>query len=115
MNVSKVDVHMIDPNKIEGDGILWIDATDPRLSLHGIYFEESEALYMRAPDRVTSASNENLHGLARMTAGGRLRFRSNTPFVAIRAIIPAIPPRPHMSLTGSHGFSVYADGIFQAR
>ena len=116
MNLSKIDARLSDATGIEGDGILWLNAGDPRLSLHGVYYDENEKLYMRVPDAVTSLTeNERLHTLARLTAGGRIRFLSDTPFVAIRAKIPAIFPPTHMSLTASHGFSVYADGYFQAR
>ncbi len=65
--------------------------------------------------RVAKETNINLGGLVMLTAGGRLRFVTNSTYIAIKASLPARRPMTHMSITGSIGFSVYADGVFQNR
>lgn len=114
MDISKIDARLASMG-IEGVSIEWISSHDSRVSVHGVYFDEKEGLYRRVPDSVVEAANPSLYSLSRMTAGGRLRFVTNSPFIAIKASLPGISPLPHMSITGSHGFSVYADGIFEAR
>ena len=93
----------------------WIGINDDPITLHGVYFDEKSELYVRVPDEVAEATNPHIPTLAKMTAGGRIRFMTDASAITIRATIPAFIPMPHMSLTGSHGFSVYADGYFQAR
>lgn len=114
MDISAID-NRLSSMGVEGAEIEWISAHDKRFSLHGVYYNESEGLYMRVPDDVSEKTNPHLKTLARMTAGGRIRFKTNSPFIAIKASLPAINPMAHMSITGSHGFSVYADGAFEHR
>jgi len=43
------------------------------------------------------------------TAGGRVRFSTNSPYVAIRVKMPPYGAMPHMTLCGSAGFDLYED------
>ena len=71
---------------------------------------------MRLPDYVSTATgNRGLPSLARMTAGGRLRFVTDSDYISIKAALPLYLPMSHMSITGSHGFSVYVNGIHKNR
>lgn len=115
MDISKADPRLA-ATGIDGVKIEWINSHDERISLHGVYFDEKENLYMRVPDEVSAATgNEGLYFLTRMTSGGRLRFVTNSKFIAIKAAIPAYGVMSHMSITGSHGFSVYANGEYRNR
>jgi len=114
MDVSSVDTNFASLD-IDNEAVEWISSHDRRFSIHGVYFDEKQGLYMRVPDEVSEKANRNLLSLAKMTAGGRLRFVTNSPFIALKASLPAFTPMPHMSITGSHGFSVYSDGVFQSR
>ncbi len=113
-----MDISKVDPNlafsSIGGEEIQWISSHDKRFSIHGVHYDEKNGRYIRVPDEVIK-DIPNLTYLARMTAGGRLRFVTNSKFIAIKASLPAYSPMPHMSITGSHGFSVYADNFFRAR
>ncbi len=114
-----MDISVIDKNLaqtgIEGVELEWISSHDERFSVHGVYYDEKEGLYVRMPVDVAKEANINLGGLAMLTSGGRLRFVTDSPYIAIKASVPARKPMPHMSITGSTGFSVYADGVFQNR
>ena len=46
------------------------------------------------------------------TAGGRLRFKTNSDFIAIKAMIPHFYIMRHMPIVGTAGFSVYVNGKF---
>ena len=113
-DISKIDQRLAAPKESDED-VRWIGADQEPITLHGVYFDEKNELYVRVPDEVAEATNPHIPTLAKMTAGGRIRFMTDSPFITIRATLPAFLPMPHMSLTGSHGFSVYADGCFQAR
>lgn len=93
----------------------WLNARDKRFSLHGVFYDEKNGRYIRVPDEVADASRPYLYHLTRMTAGGRLRFVTDSKFISIKAALIAYSPMPHMSISGSHGFSVYADSFFRAR
>ena len=114
MNIGNIDINLATMN-IGNEKIEWHNIKEENISIHGVYFDEGEGLYMRVPDEVASSANPNLKPLVRMTAGGRVRFVTDSSFIAVKARIPAFEPMPHMSITGSHGFSIYKNGVFQAR
>ena len=113
-----MDISTIDPNFAavtikDEDSVSWISAHDERMSLYGVYYEEKDGLYVRMPADVALSANDKLGWAVRMTTGGRLRFVTDSPYIAIKASVPAFHPMAHMSLRGSHGFGVYADGFFE--
>ncbi len=114
-----MDIEKMDPNlaAVSGncEGVKFISAHDKRISLHGVYFDEKEGLYRRVPEEVAIKTNEYVVALGKMTAGGRIRFVTDSSYIAIKASIPSFSIMSHMTITGSHGFSVYADGFFQNR
>ncbi len=114
MDISKIDINLAS-GEIDNE-IEWIDSHDDRFSIYGVFFNEENNLYMRVPNEVSEATgNPGIRTLSKMTAGGRLRFITDSKFIAIRAALPACSPAPHMPITLSHGFSVYADGVYKNR
>lgn len=113
MDIAKIDYHLAS-SPINGEEIQWLNAQDEQFSLHGVFYDEKNGRYARLPEELVEQV-PRLTYLSRMTAGGRLRFVTDSKIIAIKASIPAYSPMPHMSITGSHGFSVYADNFFRAR
>ena len=114
MNVGSIDINLATLEN-GNEQIEWHNVKEENISIHGVYFDTGAGLYMRVPDDVAERANPRLKPLVRMTSGGRARFVTDSPFIAIKATVPAFQPMPHMSITGSHGFSIYKNGIFQAR
>ena len=111
MDITKIDINM-STGKID-DEVKWINSLDNIFSLHGVFYNHDEKLYMRVPAEVSDATgNIGLPVLSRMTSGGRIRFVTNSKFIALKAGLPAFAPAPNMPITLTHGFSVYADGVF---
>lgn len=50
---------------------------------------------------------EELRGLSVCTAGGRIRFKTDSDYILIRAEIPYNCQMAHMTITGSYGFDIY--------
>ena len=111
MDISKIDP-MLSSSLNQRDDIVWRSATDTPFSIHGVFYDKNENVYLRMPTSVTTKVSRSVEGLARMTSGGRVRFKTDSPCVAIFCIAPTVNPMPHMPLTGSHGFAVYRNGQF---
>jgi DNA repair protein RadA/Sms len=62
-----------------------------------------DGVFRRLPTQVAKSVNEGVDQLHVHTAGGRVRFKTNSPYVAIHAKMPAIGKMPHFALTGSAG------------
>ena len=115
MDITKIDYHLASVG-IEGADIEWISGHDNRISVHGMYYNEKESLYMRVPDSVLEElAKPSLNHLAKHTAGGRLRFKTNSKYISIKAALTAYHAAPHMPITLTHGFSVYANGVYRNR
>ena len=114
-----MSIKTIDPNLanfgVKETDVEWISAHDPRFSLHGVIYDDEQGLYTRVPRKVAESVSSSVASLSYRTSGGRLRFVSDSPYIAIKAALPAMKPMPHISITGSHGFSVYVDGHFIQR
>lgn len=113
MDITKIDKNFDLPPINEPD-VEWFDASKAPFSLHGIYFNEEEGRFRRMPQDVANTVNPGVRYFSTYSTGGRLRFRTDSPYVAIKCVIPTEHVMPHMPLTGSHGFSLYTNGVFQA-
>ena len=113
MRIEELDKNFQLPALDEPD-VEWFDTTQTPFSLHGIYFNEEEGRFRRMPQDVANTVNSGVKYFSTYTTGGRLRFRTDSPYIALKCVIPTEHCMPHMPLAGSHGFSLYAIGKFQA-
>ena len=104
------DFSAIDPNfRVEPafsqDGLVFYDVTKPPFSVHGLLYEDG--CFRRLPRAVAEAVSEEVAHLSLHTAGGRVRFVTDSKRIAIRASMHAIEKMPHFALTGSGGFDLF--------
>lgn len=90
-------------------GLVWYNVKKAPFELYGLYSPASEGDFRRLPDDVAAATNKGVKRNARHTAGGRVRFSTNSRRVAIRARLPYVTRYSHMTLVGSASFDLYAD------
>lgn len=111
----KVDISKIDPNfligsKITREDITWINILESPISIRGLAVTK-EGKFWRLPEDLIDQVNEGVTVLAKHTAGGRIRFRTNSPFIAYRAKPLNSGYMSHMPLTGSVGTDIFINGI----
>lgn len=81
------------------------------LKIYGVFKENGK--FRRIPEHVAKSVSEGVYSLHANTAGGRVRFKTNSKYVAIRAIMKdGLTRTPHFALTGSAGFDLYAEKIY---
>ena len=93
----------------ESDIVFYNPKCDP-FKIYGLYNYRAEKVYKRLPDDVATATSKGVASLAFNTAGGRVRFSTDSEYVAINAVMPHVSHLSHMPLTGSGGFDLYIDG-----
>ncbi len=76
------------------------------LRLYGVFFENG--CYRRLPEAVAKSVSEGVVGLHTHTAGGRVRFRTNSSKIAVVANLHQLGKMPHFALSGSIGMDLYA-------
>ena len=113
-----MDISLIDPNfkltSIKETDVEWHEFAEDAFSLHGVFYDEPTQEFIRMPVDVAKSVSGDVRWLSRMTAGGRLRFSTDSPYIAIQCVAPCIAPMNHMPLTGSHGFALFVDGIYRS-
>ncbi len=76
-------------------------------SIHGLYNPKTETVFRRLPADAARKVSENVETLSLNTAGGRVRFRTNSEYIGIKCVMPEVNIMPHMPATGSSGFDMY--------
>ncbi len=104
------DIYEIDENfrfntNIDIPGIHFYDVLNSPFSIHGLIYENGA--FRRMPEKVAEAVNDGVYGLHTNTAGGRVRFRTDSPYIAIHAEMPDARLMSHCALTGSACFDLY--------
>ena len=89
--------------------ITYFDVRMEPFKVYGLYNYQNEPVFKRLPDNVAASTNEGVKSLYLNTAGGRVRFSTNSRYVAIKAIMPSVTNLPHMTLTATSGFDLFID------
>ncbi len=105
-DITKADKNFIVAPIAEKDGIYFYDAESEPFSIFGIFREGDR--FRRLSDDVARQTNEGVYQLHTNTAGGRVRFATNSKCVAIKAEMGAVPKFSHMPRTGVAGFDMYS-------
>lgn len=75
--------------------------------LHGFYDAYRQPSFKRLPDEVGTAASERVAGLYRCTTGGRLRFATDSDFIILKAVMPALARHNIMPDLAACGFDLY--------
>lgn len=90
---------------LEEKDIAFFDVSEPPFDIYGIMHTDTG--FCRVPKAVADNVNDGVKFLSTNTAGGRVRFKTDSPYVAISAKMPYITRFAHMPLTGIAGFDMY--------
>ena len=105
MNISNVDKNFSISSAVLRDGIAFYDIKSEPFSIYGIFYENGQ--FVRLPDSTSKSISEGVHILSKHTAGGRVRFVTDSPYVAIKAVQKGKAGMAHMPPSGQSGFDLY--------
>ena len=113
VTIAEDDISKIDKNfaeaKVENRPVRYFDALNhPNFVITGFPWRKPGEPLLRIPRRLVGGKlvNRGVQGLARHTSGGMIRFRTNSKYVAIRAVVGR-GDMNHMPRNGSSGFDIY--------
>lgn len=109
-DISKIDKNFAVDKEIDKTGLTFYDAEETPFEIYGV-FREGDC-FRRMPSAVAETVSEGVLGLHHRTAGGRVRFRTDSDKVAISAELHSVTKSAHFSVTGKTGFDLYVDGAF---
>ena len=102
---SKIDQNFKVETKINKPDVVFYDTKQEPFVIYGVFFEGDR--YRRMPESVAKAVSNGVYQLHANTAGGRVRFRTDSPYVAIHAKMPRVSKMPHFPFSGSIGLDLY--------
>ena len=112
MDITEIDKNLISTPITETD-VVWRNIKEKDFSVHGIFYSEAEKHYRRMPKEIADNVSEGVKVLSTCSTGGRIRFVTNSPYVAIKAVLADMPLSSNNSLGAQSGFCVYSDGVFE--
>jgi lysophospholipase L1-like esterase len=105
------DVLNLDKNmtirEADENGLVWYQPYEQPFKLLGFYWFNQDKVYRRFPVNPTPALPEGVEILSNHTAGGQVKFRSNTNRVTLKVKLPDSGKMYHMPATGNSGFDLY--------
>ncbi len=107
MNITEVDQNFKQDAQLPEQDIVWYDAKQEAFKIYGIAKTEED--YLRMPREVAASVSDGVAFLCDNTAGVRLRFCTDSPYIAIKAVFPQLCCFAHMPLTGTAGFDLYRE------
>ncbi len=95
--------------------IVWHEVSEPEIAVEGFYWYGQDRQFRRLPREPEVTIRPAVSSLAGNTAGGQLRFQTDSSEVWIDAEFGNFTPMPHMAPTGSSGFDLYTGTPFRER
>ena len=105
-DLSAIDSNFKVETKIVQSDLHFYDPQQGPFQIYGVFHENGK--FRRMPESVAAATSPGVLRLHSNTAGGRIRFQTDSPFVAIHAKMWNIGKMSHFPVTGMAGFDLYA-------
>ena len=106
MDISKIDKNFnLNTTTVE-DGMRYYTIPHEGFALYGIYYDKTAQEFTRMDRAFANSVNPGVEALYNFTAGGRLRFATDSTTLAIRVTYPFLRLMSHMAIAGQGGFSL---------
>lgn len=112
LTIEEIDKNMAINSKINKDGLRFFSMDDEPFVIHGGLKRGEDGRLYRLPLDVAKRTSPGVLGLCANTAGGRVRFKTDSKRVAIIAKYANMEYMSHFAITGSVGLDLYADEDF---
>lgn len=107
MKIEEIDKNLAVKTAIEKENICFYDCRSALFEINGLIIPEGDGKFLRLPQDIADKTNQGVADLNPHTAGGRLRFKTDSSYIAINAKTTSMSRMPHMPFTGSIGFDLY--------
>ncbi len=107
-NMQEIDKNFAVKSELTQPGVKAYNVCEAPLKLYGLIPpQNTQDIFRRIPEEVAKAVSNAVWLLHANTAGGRVRFRTDSAYIGIYAKLPSVGKMPHFALAGSAGFDLY--------
>jgi len=110
-DISKIDKNFKVETKIDKEDIKFYKIDEYPFKIYGIFKENGK--YRRMSESVAKTVSEGVYALHSNTAGGRVRFVTDSSYIVISVKMDGGHKSTRMPLSGSSGFDLYADNYYK--
>ncbi|MBO5945919.1 MAG: hypothetical protein J6Q69_04865 [Clostridia bacterium] len=103
-----IDKNFSIPDGINKEGLRFYDARE--LDVYGLSYVDG--LFRRMPEDAAKSVSENTFIISTESAGGRVKFKTNSKRIAIYAEYKSVSRVPNYSMTATMGFDIYSGKRF---
>lgn len=108
MDIAKWDRNFESSIQLPEDAVFYDSRQEP-FAGYGLYEYRRSGAFRRMPQEAADAVSPGVGQLCRHTAGGRVRFQSDSEYLVLRAVLADCAWMGHMAFLGSCGFAVYVE------
>ncbi|MBQ8357327.1 MAG: hypothetical protein IJX39_05900 [Clostridia bacterium] len=108
-DISSLDQNLAVAAKVKAPDLELHDVRKPPFQIYGLYNPLTEPVFKRMPTEVAATVSAGVKALHLHTAGGRVRFSTDSPYIVIKAIMSGVSRMSHIPLSGSSGFDLCLD------
>lgn len=109
MEIEKIDVNFAAASTLGLENLKYYDVRQTPFQLYGFYEPLTQPWFVRMDPAVAEQVSLGVFQLNENTAGGRVRFTTDSDYVAIRSVMRHFTNMPHMAMVGIRGFDIYED------
>lgn len=109
-DISVTDKNFAVKTNIDKNGIRFYNIDEAPFEIYGVFREGGK--YRRMPENVAKKVSDGVHRLHTNTSGGRVRFVTDSEYVAIYAKMDGLGKMPHCAFTASMGFDMYDENKY---
>ena len=111
-----MDIKTIDKNfdtSFEApEDLEWHSVFEEPFTIYGVSYDAEQELFVRMPKEIAESVSTGVAYLYKCTAGGRARFVTDSPYIALRGETKFDYPFGHMNILGKNGFAIYGGKVF---
>ena len=111
LKIEEIDKNFVTDSTFDASGLNFYNVLEAPFRVYGLILpSEENKCFLRAPKQVADNTNGGVAELNYHTAGGRVRFRTNSTKIAILASLNHISRMSHFPFSGTAGLDVYVNG-----
>ncbi len=103
--LEEIDENLKIETNLNKSDIKLYSALEKPFCIYGVKYEDGK--FRRMPENVAKNVNDGVGYLHTNTSGGRVRFKTDSSYIAISAKMCNIGKMDHFAITGSAGFDMY--------
>lgn len=111
--LEEIDKNFKIETSLDKSDIKFYSALEEPFCIYGVIYENGK--FRRMPENVAKSINDGVSYLHTNTSGGRVRFKTDSSYIAISTTMCNIGKMDHFALTGSAGFDMYVRANGQDR